>query len=98
MTEHTATINGVVLTEAQLREGLKQIEEANRRPLKTVGSKEYKEFRRAAKAVGLPEGVAPRNFCEFAGKGLFLGDKYDNRTWKVVTDSDNAKVLIWEDQ
>ena len=97
----TATVNGVTLTEAQVEDALKQIEEAKkaaeaaaRPPLKCDYSAEGMAFYAAATAVGLPTMVV-RACGPYAQRGLFLG-YHNKRNWRIVTDSEGATVLTFD--
>lgn len=96
MSSVTATINGVELTEAQVRDALAQIDRAKRKaelPLKHPTGPEALAFINAARALGLPL-LEVRAGGNYVRRGLWLAS---DTKWRIVRDNEGSDVLTWGD-
>ena len=98
MSNVTAKVNRVELTEAQVADAMRQIEQAKKeaeaRPLKDKDSPEGLAFHKAANDVGLPY-MAVRGSGNLERRGLYL-DMF--KKWCIVKDDAGHDVLTWGDK
>lgn len=90
MTERTTTIDGVTVTEAQLREALKRIETPDWLP------KDFPSIKTFA-SDGRHIYIVRRGGGEYTGRGLYVGHRGSSVQWKLVRDSRDCLVLVPED-